>query len=178
MEAFSPSYILQSYCLKQQLVKAGIRTHSWLSKHTYIPAFTAAPGCHTPLVQLFSKNNATAQWIGRSYLWRSRDQKLHSSITTEVTSSPTPPPCGDCAMGRETKHCSQTHSVEQRRSVAGREKNRMMRGGKKKQPSHKCTTISREKQNMQRSKQTAKQKAKELFFLLFLPAIASLICFV
>lgn len=36
-----------------------------------------------------------------------------------VESSPTPPPCGDCAVGRETKHCSLTPSVDQRRSVPG-----------------------------------------------------------
>lgn len=57
---------------------------------------------------------------------------MHLSVTPDmcVESSPTPPPCGDCAMGRETKHCSLTPSVEQRRSMPGREENRMM-GGKK-----------------------------------------------
>lgn len=93
-----------------------------------------------------------------------------------MESSPTPPPCGDCAMGRETKHCSLPPSVDQRRSMSGRDENKTMRG-KKKQPSHKCTTISREKQNMLRSKQMAKKKARELSFLLFLPATASHICF-
>lgn len=56
-------------------------------------------------------------------------QVLHQKCMY-VESSPTPPPCGDCAMGREIKHCSLTPSVEQRRSVPGREESRMMREDK------------------------------------------------
>lgn len=136
--------MLQSHCLKQPSAKLGIKIHSWLPKHIHTPVFTTAPW---PAHTIFSSSPSRtmlelSEWEGAIYGdsgTKNCSEVLHPNHMY-VESSPTTPPCGECAVGRETSHGSlpPQHGPEK----AHARKGRGWCGREKKWP-YKCTSFKR-----------------------------------
>lgn len=134
--------MLQSYCLKQPSAKSGIKIHSRLPKHIHTPVFKTAPWpAHTTFSSSPSRTMLElSEWEGAIYGDTGTEnctevlQHNQKCYTTTV--------CTQRALlqhhrvetvpwGRKPATALCLPSVDQRRSMPGREENSMMKGEKR-----------------------------------------------